>query len=149
MPGPRQLESDLAWELWLLPYPQSHAIPQRGVNITVGLVQTPQWVCDLFRRTPFLLPSSNSVLPIAWITACASDARQVAIGILASVYLAICVAAVYITISNFTLVCTTVGSSVPSPWVFNILKPLVECRFHKCGFSNGHLDLQNIWERKT
>ena len=48
--------------------------------MTIGLVQTPQWVCNLYRRTPVLVPSSNSVLPVAWITAPATDARQYAKG---------------------------------------------------------------------
>ena len=42
MPGLQQLELGLAYRLWPLHHPQSHAIPQRGFNMTVGLMQTPQ-----------------------------------------------------------------------------------------------------------
>ena len=44
--------------------------------MTVGLMQTPQRPCNLFGRRTVLKPSSNSIPPIAWVTACATNARQ-------------------------------------------------------------------------
>ena len=39
---------ECAWELWPLPHPQSHAIPQRGFNMTVGLKQVDMVITFMF-----------------------------------------------------------------------------------------------------
>ena len=48
----------------------------RALTLTKGLVRTPQGHQQSSWRTPVLKPSSNSGLPIAWITAPATDASS-------------------------------------------------------------------------
>ena len=64
MPGPRQLELGLSMRIMApTPPPESCYPPsglQMGFNMTVGLVQTPQWACNLSSWTSVLEPSSNS-----------------------------------------------------------------------------------------
>ena len=79
MPGPRQLELGLSMKIMASILPPGSCYPpsglQRGFNMTLGPVRTPQWACNLFRRRTVLQPSSNSIPPIAWVTACATNAR--------------------------------------------------------------------------
>ena len=56
------------------PPPGSCPTPNGCLAVTMGLVRTPQGHQQSSWRTPVLKPSSNSGLPIAWITAPATDA---------------------------------------------------------------------------